>query len=497
MALGGVSASSLPNIVVIFADDMGVGDVSHNGGVVPTPALDKLASNGMRLTDAHTTSAVCTPSRYGLMTGRYNWRTRLQSSVFFHPLSLPLIEKDEQTLATLLKEAGYYTGMVGKWHMGYKWTRKRNFKQAPHMQGAGWEIDFTKAAGSPLRNGFDYHFGILASLDMPPYVYIDQDLAVSNPTVSKGYMKSNQGSLLSAAQAEGRIGPADPSFTAEGVLPTFSQKSVEFIQSSAAKEQPFFLYLSLTSPHTPHTPSAQWQGRSGINTYGDFLMETDWVVGQVQAALEESGVADETFVLFSADNGASPKADFKKLAEYNHFPSGPLRGTKADIFEGGHRVPTIVSWPGKVEAGTSTDRLISLADVYATIADIIGEDSKEAADSISFLPTIMGEAQDERSAIVMHSFRGTFAIRQGDWKLCFGGGSGGFSHPAKHVKGTPKWQLYNLANDIGEATNLYDSHPGKVKELHALMMQYIENGRSTTGKPLKNAVEIRLEKKGM
>lgn len=494
-ALSSVQSAEKPNIIFIFADDMGIGDVSHNGGKAPTPAIDRMAKGGLRFTDAHTTSSVCTPSRYGLLTGRYNWRTRLQASVFFDPLCKPLIKKEESTVASLLKEQGYHTACVGKWHLGFDWALKEGYKTPENAKKQGLEIDFTKPSGTPRLNGFDYYFGILASLDMPPYVFIENDKATEIPTLSQGYIDWFQG-LVPAKDAVKRIGITGEGFTAQRCLPAFAEKSVEFINQVAKDEKPFFLYLPLTSPHTPITPNEQWLGKSGIGHYGDFVMETDWVVGQVLEALDKNGIAENTLVIFSTDNGCSPAAKIPDLHAQGHFPNGNLRGHKADIYEGGHRVPTLAIWPKVIKAGTETARLTTLADFYATCADITSAQITPEAgvDSVSFLPTLKGEAE-ERDAIVMHSINGAFAIRKGDWKLCLTGGSGGWSLPKKAATGDPKWQLFNIAEDISEKSNLFNEHPEKVEALHTLLIKYVEDGRSTPGPAVDNDVVVKLPKK--
>jgi arylsulfatase A-like enzyme len=479
-------AAEKPNIVLIFTDDMGIGDVSHNGGKAPTPHLDRMAKEGMRFTDAHTTSSVCTPSRYSLMTGRYSWRTRLQTRVFMKPSDKPLIEKDESTVASMLRDNGYNTAMVGKWHLGFDWQFKTDYKKEKGQEGMGWDIDYSKPVGSPRLAGFDYYYGTMSSLDMAPYLYIKNDMAVKPATKTYSY----KGAFL-------RPGAGSDDFDAQKVLQVFAEKSVEYIDKVAKDEKPFFLYVPLTSPHTPIIPSERWKGKSSIGSYGDFLMETDWVVGEILGALDRQGIADNTLVLFSTDNGCSPMAKIPKLKELGHSPNGNLRGTKADLYEGGHRVPTLAVWPKVVKAGSESDRLTTLADVYATFADIVGAKTteKDGVDSVSFYPTLKNaEAPAERDAIVMHSVYGHFAIRQGDWKLLFHGGSGGWSNPRQAPEGAPKWQLYNLKDDLGETKNLYESNPEKVKELHDLMVSYIDQGRSTPGAQQENAVPIQLIK---
>lgn len=478
VGLSSLQAADKPNIIFIFADDMGVGDVSHTTGKAATPALDRLAKEGMRFTDAHTTSSVCTPSRYGLITGRYSWRTRLQKSVFFTPHDKPLIKENESTVATLLKGNGYNTAMVGKWHMGIGWQFKPGSKP---KSNDGWDVDYSKPAVTPTSNGFDYFYGIQASLDMAPYVYIENDKAVAIPTVTKAFH---------------RKGAATEDFEANQCLKVFAGKSVEYINAKANEDKPFFLYLPLTSPHTPIVPSEEWLGKSSIGKYGDFLMETDWVVGQVLEALDKNKISENTLVIFSTDNGCSPAAKIGDLVKKGHKPNGDLRGHKADIYEGGHRVPTIARWPKVVKAGSETKRITSLADFYATCADIVGTKVKAAdgVDSVSFYSTLKDPNKIDRDPIVMHSIGGLFAIRQGKWKLCFCGGSGGWSAPRKAKKGQPKWQLFDIEADPAETTNLYNEHPEKVQAMHALMVKYIEDGRSTPGASQSNDVEIKLLK---
>jgi len=477
-----IFAAEKPNIIFIFADDMGIGDVSHYGGKAPTPHLDRMAKEGMRFTDAHTTSSVCTPSRYGLLTGRYNWRTRLQRSVFMLPDHAPLIKENESTVASLLKTQGYNTACVGKWHLGIGWQFKDKnelLEKKEGQTGKGWNIDYSKKAVTPTSNGFDYFFGIQSSLDIAPYVYIENDKPIHIPDVSKGFP---------------RIGAAHSSFEADECLKTFASKSVNYINEQSKQDKPFFLYLPLTSPHTPIVPSEKWQGKSSIGAYGDFLMETDWVVGEVLNALDKHGLTENTLVIFSTDNGCSPEAKIPELAALGHKVNGELRGMKSDIYEGGHRVPTLAMWPKVVKAGTSTDRITTLADFYATCAEITGADIKPEAgvDSVSFYSTLKDPTQTDREPIVMHSITGRFAIRQGDWKLCFTNGSGGWTKGKP--KGNAKWLLFNLKEDLAEQTNLYDKHPEKVNELHKLMLKYINDGRSTAGEPQKNDVNVVLEK---
>ncbi len=474
-----------PNIIFIFADDMGIGDVSHTTGKAATPHLDRLAKEGMRFTDAHTSSSVCTPSRYSLLTGRYNWRTRLSHHVFVKPSDEPLIKKDETTAASLLKQKGYHTACIGKWHLGIGWQMLDNYEKKEGHEGKGWEIDYTKPAITPTANGFDYFFGIAASLDMAPYLYIQNDHAFEIPTVSKSFFSKK------------RLGPSTESFEANKCLRDFAEQSVNYINQRAKEDKPFFLYLPLTSPHTPIVPSEKWKGKSELGKYGDFLMETDWVVGEVLKALDKHKLNENTLVIFSTDNGCSPAARIPDLIAKGHSPNGDLRGHKADIYDGGHRVPFIVRWPAVVKAGTVTQRLTCMTDFIATCAEITATKLKDsdAVDGISFLSTLKNPSYTEdRKTIVHHSINGSFAIREGNWKLALCPGSGGWSDPRPNAspKDAPQVQLFDLSKDIAETKNLQAQYPDKVKHLTNLLQSYVDKGRSNTGKEQKNDREINI-----
>lgn len=481
-AAGGATVAR-PNILLILCDDLGYGDVRayNSSGKIATPSFDRLATEGMRFTDAHTSSSVCTPTRYNLLTGRYNWRTRLQSGVL-NGLSAPLIAPDRLTLAGLLRQQGYETAAIGKWHLGMDWA----FKTKPNRGGKadGWGVDYTKPiAHSPVACGFDSYFGIPASLDMPPFVFVDNDRVTSPPTTNRTWV---------------RTGAAAADFEAENVLPTLTARAIQYVSRHATNGKPFFLYLPFTSPHTPIVPVPQFKGKSGLNAYGDFVMQTDAAVGEVLAAVDRGGLRSNTLVIVTSDNGCSPAANFAELAAKGHDPSHPFRGAKADIFEGGHRVPFVVRWPGRVKPGAVSDRLICLGDVFATCAEIL--DAKvpdnSAEDSVSFLPVLLGkESAPAREALVHHSINGSFAIRQGQWKLALCPDSGGWSAPrpgSAAATNLPPVQLFDLAADIGERNNVQAAHPDTVERLRKLLMKYIGEGRSTPGRPLTNDVPVRL-----
>ena len=370
---GAEHVRSTPNIVYILADDLGYGDVRAvcPGAKLATPNLDKLAAAGMVFTDAHSGSAVCSPTRYGILTGRYSWRSKLKSGVL-GGYSRRLIEPGRLTVASLLKQNSYNTACVGKWHLGMDWPLKEGGVASDYPDA--WKVDYAKPImNGPMSVGFDTYFGISASLDMPPYVFIKNDQSVGLPTVEKTWI---------------RKGPAYVDFEAIDVLPMLTKEANAFLDQQT-KATPFFLYLPLAAPHTPILPVDVWKGKSGINIYGDFVMQVDAAIGQVLAKLDQTGLAENTLVIFTSDNGCAPNARIDELIAKGHHPSGPLRGHKADIFEGGHRVPMIVRWPGKVPPGTRSDRLVGLLDLMATCAEVLGVPLADDAgeDSVSMLPT--------------------------------------------------------------------------------------------------------------
>ncbi|GIW95544.1 MAG: arylsulfatase [Pirellulaceae bacterium] len=487
-----------PNIVLILCDDLGYADVACYGGKIPTPHIDSLAAQGMRFTDAHTSSSVCSPTRYGLLTGRYNWRSRLKRGVL-GGLSPRLIEEGRLTLPLLLKQNGYHTACFGKWHLGMDWVVKPGREVAAlsiESRQQVFNVDF----GQPIRNGpnavgFDEYFGISASLDMVPYTFIENDHVTVLPTEDRDFPM-----MWGRTQGRTRKGPAAPGFDAAQVLPALGQRACRYIAERAEAAHsgtPFFLYLPLASPHTPILPTAEWQGKSGINPYADFVMQTDHVIGQVLHALEEQKLADNTLVIVTSDNGCSPQANFDELACHGHYPSGPLRGHKADLFEGGHRVPFVVRWPGVVPANSVSDHIICLTDVMATVAEILQVDlpPDAAEDSISFLGSLAATGPGKRTHLVSHSINGSFAIREGNWKLLLCPDSGGWSDPrpgSAAARDLPPVQLYDLANDLGEKNNLWDKEPQRVERLRRLLVSFVEQGRSTPGPPQPNTTPVQL-----
>jgi len=465
-----------PNILYILADDMGVGDVSclNPDSAWQTPNLDRIAREGRAFTDAHSASGVCTPSRYTLLTGRYSWRGALKSSVL-HGFDRSLVESNRVTVASFLKGQGYATAMVGKWHLGVDWVRT-----GPKVG----DVDYTQPfGGGPLAHGFDRFFGISASLDMPPYVYLvdDRAAAVASGTIAD-----------SPKPKMWRAGPISPDFHHEEVHPRFVEKALAFVaeRAAAADRKPFFLYLAFASPHTPIIPTEPFQGKTKTTPYGDFVAQVDASVGEVLAALDRHGMAGNTLVIFTADNGCAPVANLEELKMFHHDPSAGRRGHKADLFEGGHRVPFIARWPGQVPAGTRCSRTVGQLDLMATCADLLGARLPASAgeDSVSILPLLRGgeKTPPRREALVHHSNNGSFAVRQGKWKLLLCPDSGGWSSPkpnSKEAEGLPRFQLYDLEADPAERKNVQAEHPEVVQRLGRWLRDSIRRGRSTPGAP--------------
>lgn len=474
--VGAAPAGSRPNILYILADDMGIGDVSclNSNSAWKTPNLDRLAREGRVFTDAHSASGVCTPSRYTLLTGRYSWRGHLKTGVL-HGYDPALIETGRVTVASFLRQRGYATAMVGKWHLGLDWQKTGSSLE---------EVDYTRPfGGGPLAHGFDSFFGISASLDMPPYVYLENDRATTVPTAKIGD---------SPKPKMWRAGPIAGDFRHEEVHPRFIERSLSFLnaRAKAGDGKPFFLYLALASPHTPIVPTAKFEGRTRTNPYGDFVVQVDADIGELLAALARNGQATNTLVIFTTDNGFAPAANLPELRKLGHEPSAGFRGHKADLFEGGHRVPFIARWPGRIPEGTRCAQTIGQLDLLATCAELLGETLPENAgvDSVSMLPLLRGAdtAPTAREALVHHSNNGSFAIRQGRWKLLLVPDSGGWSFPRPvndEARGLPKFQLYDLETDPAEKENVQAAHPEIVRRLGRLLRGLIERGRSTPGAP--------------
>jgi arylsulfatase A-like enzyme len=442
------SAKQPPNIVLIFVDDLGYGDPQcyNPDSKIPTPHIDSLAHDGMRFTDAHAPGPLCHMSRYGLLTGRFPFRT----DVSRWPRHA-LIEPGETTIASLLKQHGYHTAMVGKWHLGF------------NEQGYDRPLP-----GGPVDCGFDSFFGIRASTDIPPYFYIAGDRAVAPPT---DHIDASSSDGWSPIQGQfWRAGGISPGLKLSDVLPRFTQEAISVIDDHAKikSTQPLFLYLAYPAPHTPWLPEPIFQGKSGAGMYGDFVMMVDSMIGRVLRTLDESGMTDNTLVIFTSDNG--PVWYEEDVQRFGHDSSGGLRGMKADAWECGHRMPFITRWPGKVAAGSVSHQLICFSDMLATFAGIVGAELPKDAgpDSFDILPLLLGNTENAvRRSMVLATANGTLTVRKGPWKLINALGSGGFSEP-KRVEpgpGDPQGQLYNLADDLGETNNLYAQQPAIVAEM--------------------------------
>lgn len=459
-----------PNIVLMMCDDLGYGDVhclAPETSKIPTPHADKLASEGMIFTDAHSGSSVCTPTRYGLLTGRYSWRSKLQKGVTtgFAPC---LIKEGQPTVASFLKSQGYDTAIVGKWHLDFQYIDPETGEAYTQQKHKTPPVG-AKLPDGPLTRGFDYYHGFHHARNME--AVIEDDTVIEHDDV-------------------------------ENMLPRLTEKSAAYIDSRKGKEEPFFLYVPLGSPHTPIVPTAEWKGKSGLGDYGDFVMQTDHALGEITKALERNGFSENTLVIFTSDNGCSKAAGISELAEQGHLVSAHLRGSKADIWDGGHRVPFLVRWPGKIQPGSTSDQLVCLVDIFATASDIIGADipTNAAPDSVSMLPAFSGEPiVSTRKGVIHHSISGHFAYRQENWKLALARGSGGWTSPTeKQVEpGAPEAQLYDLTADPGEQNNLYEDRPEIVEKLMAHLESDVARGRSTDGEETENDVSgIELWKSG-
>jgi len=451
------SGKNKPNVIIIYADDMGYGDVAANNpeSKLKTPNLDRLAREGINFTDAHTSSAVCTPSRYSLLTGRYPWRSWMKYSVFNGYEGPPLIEINRQILASVFKNAGYSTCIIGKWHLGVEWQTKE-----PGQKADFGTVDYSKPVKhTPKQLGFDYSYILSASLDFSPYVFIENNNALGPvDTVIEA----------SPFPAFWRRAESTKEFRHVDILDHLLDKTIKYIEENSGKEHPFFLYFPLTAPHKPLLPHPRFRGTSSASWYGDFIQQVDWTVGEVLKTLDREGLTNNTIVLYSSDNGSymyqfkdaetdhvddSTKHGFR--AE-NHKPNWNWRGTKADIYEAGHRVPLMIRWPGKLTPGT-IDETVCLTDIAATLVDMLHleADPSQMEDSFSMVPLMKGKAFS-RKPVIHQSGQGALAIRMGNYKLILCNGSGGREIP-RGKPFTGPYQLYNLANDPYETTDLYET----------------------------------------
>lgn len=499
-AVGGVALPSLlsaqranpakPNIVFIMADDLGYGDVQafNPKSNIDTPNLNRVAQQGMMFTDAHSGSAVCTPTRYGVLTGRYAWRSRLKSGVL-NGYSPHLIDPERDTVASLLKQQGYHTACIGKWHLGMDFPKGK----------APAKVDYNGVIKhGPNANGFDHFYGISASLDFPPYVYMEDNRFTEQAT---------QQFKATPFPGYSRSGDLGPTFKHIEALDHLTGKATEYLTARSKDEQPFFLYFPLTSPHKPVLPAPRFKGKSSLGHYGDFVMHTDWVIGEVQRTLADTGLSDNTLLIVTSDNGSymyrldapecpsdltskssKPEDDtdhvtrpeIQGFQSKHHTSNGPLRGTKADIWEGGHRIPFMAQWPGKIKPGSRCSQPICLVDLMATVTDMLGLSLPNDAgeDSFSLVPLFQGREDTwQRSSVVHHSANGTFALRKDKWKLIAGSGSGGRGTPRSKPWSTP-YQLYDMQDDPGETQNLAAQHPDEVTRLTQILNKTIQSGRS-------------------
>jgi arylsulfatase A-like enzyme len=498
-----------PNIVLFLVDDMGYGDLSclNPEGKIKTPNFDKLAEEGMIFTDAHSTSSVCSPSRYSTLTGRYNWRSTLQRGIVL-PFGKSLIKENIPTIPKFLKQHGYNCGIIGKWHLGMDWdfeVTKDDFHPTGHLaeppeekfttspeQIRLWEKAFSKKIkGGPIGAGFDYFFGVDIP-NWPPFCFIENERTIGIPsTFLPNYLLGNK---MASIQ-----GPAMPYWNFHQLLPTFAEKSNEYIRRQTEKEEPFFLYFSATSPHTPLAVNKPWIGSSGLNNlYADFVIETDYIFGELMKSLEKHGVADNTLVIFTSDNGCAPYIGVEEMEKQGHYPSYIYRGYKSDAWDGGHRMPFIAKWKGVIKPGSTSDKLICLTDIFRTCADILETElpPEVAVDSVSILPLFQGHEKEIRKHVVHHSIQGKFAIRDKDWKLLLCPGSGGWSLNDKEAftNGMPVVQLYNMKDDPEEKNNVYTQYPEQVRKMISMLEKTVTDGRSTPGPLQQNETEIDIWK---
>lgn len=484
-----------PNVVILYADDMGFGDLGANAPAskIPTPHLDRLASEGIRFTDAHSSSGVCTPSRYALLTGRHHWRQFHGIVDAFGPSVLPA---ERLTLAEMLRARGYQTACIGKWHLGWNWKAiMKPGAQPTRIDGkprgyAPDAFDWSKPIpDGPCAHGFDSYFGDDVP-NFPPYAWIENDRVVEAPTI--GYSPSP---APAEGNHEGRPGPMVAGWQLDAVMPTLTTRAVEWIeargrerraaQARDSQARPFFLYFPFTSPHAPIVPSKEFRGSTEVGGYGDYVAETDATVGAVLAALERGGFADDTLVVFTSDNGPEHYA-FERVRRTGHRSMGPLRGVKRDTFEGGHRVPFLVRWPGVTPPGAVSDALIGQMDLMATLATVVGATLPDdaAEDSFDLLPLLRGETKPVREFIVHNTNARRYAIRKGDW-LLIDSETGSetkmpewFATAEGYPEGGGEGMLFDLRADLGQRVDRYAEQPERVAELRASLARVREQGHS-------------------
>lgn len=476
-----------PNIVILYADDMGYGDlnIQNPDSKIPTPCLDQLAREGLRFTNAHSSSGICSPSRFALLTGMYHWRRQHD---IVNSFGGPFFNDADVTLPMVLRDNGYTTVCIGKWHLGWNWVFKSEPSGEAMLFGQSQayynpeEVEWDKPiTGGPLDRGFDYYFGD-CTINFPPYTWIENDRILETPT--EVMLPDNIGFETAEEAWEFRPGPRVKGWNPYKVLPTLTDKTIEWIGNQKTGK-PFFLYFSLPSPHTPIIPNEEFIGKSDAGGYGDFVYQTDWVIGQILNALKENGFEDNTIVIFSSDNGPERFA-YQRAVTHGHFSMGDYRGLKQDIWEGGHRVPMIIKWPGHVEPGTVSHKLISQIDYMATLAAVTGITLPDGAapDSYNFLPTLLGKEYNfpEREILIHNTWPNKWAVRQGDWLYMDTNSGGHQTMPEffKKLRGYSDFEteglLFNLKEDTEQRVNLYEQYPQKVQEMERLIHAYKESG---------------------
>lgn len=481
-----------PNVLILYADDLGFGDLGcyNKESRIPTPNLDRLASESVRFTDGHSSSGICTPSRFAMLTGRHHWRD-------FHGIvnafGDSVFKPERLTLPEMLKEKGYKTAAIGKWHLGWNWDAIRNKEvrattvqdgRRKKQQLGPEAFDWTKSIpNGPLDHGFDYYFGDTV-INFPPYCWIENDKVVKAPDT---LMQTGKWKKIKEGGWECRPGPMVTGWDPYQNIPTTTKKGVKYIKEAANAEEPFFLYFAYPAPHAPIIPNDEFDGKSKAGPYGDFVYETDHSIGQLLQALTDSGQAENTLVIFSADNGPEHYA-YARDVKFDHWSAHPFRGLKRDAYEGGHHVPFMIKYPGVTMAGTVNDALVSQIDIMATLASVVGYDLPEknaAEDSHDLLPLLKGEAKSIRTSHVHNTFDHTWAFREGDWVLITG-------KSGHHSRVTKEWlkkhdypkteskqaRLFNLREDIGQRNDLAAKYPEKVRSMKASLAQIREQGYS-------------------
>lgn len=469
--------SRRPNVIFILADDLGYGDISafNENSKIQTRNIDALARCGVAFTDAHSASALSTPSRYGILTGRYPWRSKLKQGVL-NGFSPSMISQDTKTMAQMLSENGYATACIGKWHLGWDWKREPGSENRKDVDYEGEIHD------GPTDKGFDYYFGIPASLDMAPYVFVENNKVL---TVPDHTLEPDKGLHLLHG------GPAGKGFEPEKCLPELFRRAIEYVGGRKGKKEPFFLYMPVTAPHTPVLPAPEYKGKTPVGDYGDFVYMMDDLIGRLVSTLERNGQLDDTIIIFTSDNGCAPYVDVGGLERAGHYPSYIYRGYKSDIYEGGHRIPLVVSWKGHLKERKDSS-LVCLTDFYRTFAEMTGAtvSDEEAVDSHSILPILEDAGCSSRKDMIYESGDGYLSLRKGQYKLVFYGGSGGWGYPRKKedLAKLPPLQFFDLDADPHEDRNLVDDpeYSVMVAKMSGTVREYVRNGRSTPGVRVKN-----------